>query len=356
MDEGPHMSVTVPPFEERVSPLRFEEAARLLLSDPVYGWVSGVGGAGVAMRGNIEAFSKWKLVMRVLHDVSGLKLATEVLGQSLSSPLMIAPIGLQKLLHPEGEAAMARGAAEAGVRAVFSANATTDFAEIGEAAGPAGWWLQTYNWGDRDAILELVASARAAGCTVVVPTVNTPVDAAHTRPGLGFALPAGMGFPNHPTGGRTASTSTHDLGFLTWLIEHAELPVVPKGVLHADDAARVLDAGAAGLIVSNHGGRHGDEGIASLDALVRIRAAVGPDATVLFDGGVSRGHQAAKALALGADIVMLSRAVCWGLAVGGSTGVRRVMEQCAAELKEELQLCGITDLEQVGRHILEPLT
>ena len=347
------MGSEIPPFEERVLPTRFQEAARLLLSDPIYGWVAGVGGAGVAMQGNTDAFSRFKLVMRVLHDVSDLDLGTEVLGQRLSSPIMVAPVGLQKVLHPEGEVAMARGAAEAGAKVVFSVNATTDFAEIGAAAGSEGWWLQTYNWGDREAILEVVTAAREAGCTVIVPNVNTPVDAAHTRPGLGFGLPAGLGFPNHPQGGRTRSTATHDLGFLTWLIESTGMPVVPKGVLHPDDAVRILDAGAAGVIVSNHGGRHGDEGTSTLDALVRIRVAVGPDATVLFDGGVSRGHQAAKALALGADVVMIGRAVLWGLAVGGSTGVRRVIEHCAAELKEELQLCGVSDLSQVGRHLVE---
>lgn len=347
------MSAVTPPFEERVLPTRYQEAAKLLLSDPVYGWVAGVGGAGVAMQGNSDAFSRWKLVMRVLHDVSGLDLSTEVLGQQLSAPIMVAPVGLQKVLHPEGEVAMARGVAEAGVRAIFSVNATTEFAEIGAAAGPGGWWLQTYNWEDRDAIEETVGAARSAGCTVVVPNVNTPVDAAHTRPGLGFGLPAGVGFPNHPQGGRTRSTATHDLGFLRWLIESSGLPVVPKGVLHPEDAVRILDAGAAGVIVSNHGGRHGDEGTSTLEALVRIREAVGPEATVMFDGGVARGHQAAKALALGADVVMLGRAVLWGLAVGGSTGVRRVVEHCAAELKEELQLCGVTDLSSVDGSLVE---
>lgn len=350
------MSESVPPFEERVLPTRYQEAARLLLSDPVYGWVAGVGGAGAAMQANADAFSRWRLVMRVLHDVSGLDLSTEVLGQRLDAPIMVAPVGLQKVLHPEGEVAMARGVAEAGVRAVFSVNATTGFAEIGAAAGPGGWWLQTNNWADRDAIEETVAAARAVGCTVVVPNVNTPIDAAHSRPGLGFGLPAGLGFPNHPPGGRTRSTAAHDLGHLRWLIERSGLPVVPKGVLHPDDAVRILDAGAAGIIVSNHGGRHGDEGTSTLDALVRIREAVGSEATVLFDGGVSRGHQAAKALALGADVVMLGRAVLWGLAVGGSTGVRRVIEHCAAELKEELQLCGVSALSAVDRGLVQRLT
>jgi 4-hydroxymandelate oxidase len=349
------MSEVTPSFEDRVLPTRYQEAARLLLSDPVYGWVAGVGGVGVAMQENTDAFSRWKLVMRVLHDVSGLDLRTQVLGRPLSAPIMVAPVGLQKVLHPEGEVAMARGVAEAGVQAVFSVNATTEFSEIGAAAGPNGWWLQTYNWGDRDAIGETVAAARAAGCTVVVPNVNTPVDAAHTRPGLGFGLPAGLGFPNHPQGGRTRSTATHDLEYLRWLIEDSGLPVVPKGVLHPDDAVRILDAGAAGVIVSNHGGRHGDEGTSTLEALVRIREAVGPEATVLFDGGVARGHQAAKALALGADVVMLGRAVLWGLAVGGATGVRRVIEHCAAELKEELQLCGVSALSSVDGSLVERL-
>jgi len=340
-------------FEERVLPTRFEAAGRLLLSDPVFGWVEGVGGDGVARDRNRAAFERWKLVMRVLVDVSHLDVATEVLGHSLASPIMVAPVGLQRVLHPDGEVAMARGVADAGSVAVFSVNATTPFSDIGEAAGPGGWWLQTYNWDDRDATLEVVTAAREHGCTAVVPTVNTPVDAAHTAPDLGFSLPAGLGFPNHPSGGRTASTATHDLSYLGWLVEHAGLPVVPKGILHPEDASRVLEAGASGVIVSNHGGRHGDQGIATLDALVRVRAAVGADATVLFDGGVRRGHDAAKALALGADVVMLGRAVLWGLAVGGAVGVRRVLEHCAAELRQELQLCGITDLDEVSPAILE---
>lgn len=340
-------------FEERIVPTRYAEAARLVLSDPVFGWVEGVGGEGVARDRNRAAFDRWKLVMRVLRDVSELDLTTEVLGHRLSAPVMIAPVGLQKTLHAEGETAMARGVADAGSVAVFAVNATTEFSEIGEAAGPGGWWLQTYNWADRDATLEVVEAAKQHGCTVVVPNVNTPVDAAHTRPGLGFGLPAGVGFPNHPPGGRTKSTATHDLDYLRWLIAESGLPVVPKGVLHPDDASQVLDAGASGLIVSNHGGRHGDQGVATLDALVKIRAAVGGDATVLFDGGIRRGYDAAKALALGADVVMLGRTALWGLAVGGAVGVRRVVEHLTAELREELQLCGVTSLDAMSDAIVE---
>lgn len=336
-----------PRFEDRLDPGRYQQAARLLLADPTYGWIEGVGGDGRALEANLAAYSRHRLVMRVLRDVSGTDLATEVFGVPLGLPVLVAPVGLQMMVHPDGESATARGAAAASSLAVFSVNATVSFEEIGEAAGERGWWLQTYNWADLAALEQVVTRAVGAGCRAIVPNVNTPVDAAHTRLGLGFALGPGVGFPNHLPG-RTSSTATHDETYIGWLTQITDLPIIPKGIVHPEDAQRAVAAGASGVIVSNHGGRHADRGVATLDALVEVRAAIGTDTRVYLDGGIRHGADVAIALALGADAVMIGRPAMWGLAVGGARGVHNVLEHLGRQLREELQLCGITDLTEIS--------
>lgn len=297
-----------------------------------------------------EAVSSWgrvRLVPRVLRGVDRVDLTTVLLGRSARAPLGVAPTTLQRAVHPDGEAAVARAAAAAGVPVVVSSNAGTPFADVG--ATGARWWVQVYVPQDRALVEPLLDRAAAAGAEAVVLTVDTPVVgtkyAAGERTVWDVVDPAWLRVnldPGHDDA--PGSQKARDLGpaDVAWLRERSGLPVVVKGVLHPDDAVAALAAGAAGVWVSNHGGRQLDRAVATASALPDVVAAVraaSPATPVLVDGGVRGGLDVLAALALGADLVMLGRAPLLALQ-DGAEGVVRLLSLLADELADALLLAG----------------
>lgn len=297
-----------------------------------------------------EAVASWRrvrLVPRVLRGVDRVDLTTPLLGARVRAPLGVAPTTLQRAVHPEGEAAVARAAAAAGVPVVVSSNAGTPFADVG--ATGARWWVQVYVPQDRALAEPLLDRAVAAGAEAVVLTVDTPVVgtkyAAGERRVWDVVDPAWLRVNLDPgQEGAPGSEKARDLGpaDVAWLGERTGLPVVVKGVLHPDDARVALAAGAAGVWVSNHGGRQLDRVVATVDALPTVAAAAraaAPGALVLVDGGVRGGLDALAALALGADLVMLGRAPLLAL-LDGADGVARLLSLVADELADAMLLAG----------------
>lgn len=347
----------------------YEVAARSLLSPMIFDFVAGGAGDEVTLLACRSAFARWRLVPRVLRGLPNVTTATTVLGQYVSSPLLIAPTSLHKLVHPEGELATARAARTAGTIYTMSSAASVAIGDVAPVAGP--WWFQLYVFVDRGLTRELVARAAEAGATGLVVTVDTPklgrreADDRH-----GFALPTGIAMANlqepgaasdsSETGGsrwtRSVSIVEPALSWadLEWLATLSPLPVVPKGILHPADAARAVDHGAQAVIVSNHGGRQLDGAVAALDALPAVAAAVGERAEVLVDGGVRRGTDVITALALGAKAVLIGRPTLWGLAVGGENGVRHVLELLEAELMLDMLLCGVASPSEIDRSLIIP--
>lgn len=316
---------------------------------------------------NVEALGRLRLVPRVLVDVSRVDTSTTVLGEPLSMPIMLAPTAFNKLAHPEGEAAAARAAAGAGTLMVASTIATCTLEEIAFAA-PGPRWFQLYIYKDRAVTAGLVARAEAAGYRAIVLTVDTPLLGRRERdarnhfmlpPGIGIANFAGLPDPLDATGwppGSSFSAYVHNLfdasvtwEALDWLRASTTLPIVLKGILSPDDALRAVEAGAAGVIVSNHGGRQLDGVIASIDALPAVAEAVAGRIEVLMDGGIRRGADVLKALALGARAVLIGRPYLWGLAAAGEQGVRDVLGILRAELELAMALAGRPTAADIDR-------
>jgi len=328
---------------DRLDPRHFRDVARMLLSAPVMGWAEAGEGAP---SDNPGAFAKFRLVPRVLRDVSAVNTATTILGTPVRTPIGVAPIGIQKALHPLGEIAMAGGVAAAGSLYIMPVNATTPIGEVAAAVPDAPLWLQLYNWPDRDALAGVIKLAEAAGAKAIVPLVNTPLPVSHTPSQVGFRLPVGASLA-HGAGDHGELEAKNDFGYISWMAGITSLPIVPKGIMHGDDALRALDAGAKAVIVSNHGNRQVARSQATIDALPGVVAAVGDRAEVYLDGGVRSGTDALIALALGARAVFVARAVCWGLAVGGAAGVARVLDGLTADLASDAGMCGVADVTQL---------
>lgn len=336
------------PLIGRLPPSAYREVARHLIDGPVYEWIRS--GSGDDFDGDNEpAFRRRRLRPRVLVDVSSVSTATTVLGAPIAAPIVVGPMGLQRAVHPEGELAMAGGAARAGSLLTVAVNATTSVEDIAAAAPELPLWFQLYNWDDRPALAGVVERAQAAGCRAIVPLVNTPIGVNHTSPRLGFRLPAGAKFAHFETSPGLTGANTWE--FLAWLRTVTDLPIVPKGIMTRDDAARAVDAGAAGIVVSNHGGRQLERSISTLDALPDVVAGAG-SAEVILDGGVRTGGDVLVALALGARAVMIGRPAMWGLAVGGADGVARVIDTMRAELADDAGLCGLPDVTAVPRDLV----
>ena len=336
------------PLVARLSPHVYREVARHLIGAPTYEWI--LSGSGEAFESDNEAaFRRRRLRPSVLVDVSTVTTSTTVLGTLIAAPVMIGPMGLQRAVHPDGELAMAAGAAQAGSLLVVAVNATTSVEDIAARTPGLPLWFQLYNWDDRDALAGVIARAEAAGCRAIVPLVNTAVDVNHTSPLIGFRLPAGASFAHFDSSPGNTGTNTWE--YLGWLRSVTDLPIVPKGIMTAGDAARAVDAGAAGIIVSNHGGRQLERSISTLDALADVVAGAA-GAEVYLDGGVRTGGDILVALALGARAVLIGRPAMWGLAVGGADGVARVLDTFRQELADDAGLCGLPDVAAVPRHLV----
>ena len=324
----------------------FETLARARLDDNAWEYIRGGAGDETTLRENIEAFTRWKLRPRVLSDVGAVDTRTTVLGTEVASPVLVAPVALQKLAHPDGEAATARAAAAAGTIMCLSTSSTMRPAAVAAAAPGAPRWFQVYVFNDRGVTQALIDEARAHGYAALVLTVDTPI--LGRREGalrVGFHVPEEFELAGDIFTDLSAGVTWRDL---EWLAGHG-LPVVLKGVLTAEDARLAVEHGAAAVVVSNHGGRQLDGVAASVDALPEVAEAVDGRVEVLLDGGVRRGVDVLRALALGARAVLVGRAPIWGLAAAGEDGVRAVLDLLQKEVELGLMLLGCSSPAQVTR-------
>jgi isopentenyl diphosphate isomerase/L-lactate dehydrogenase-like FMN-dependent dehydrogenase len=344
---------------EPINVADYERLAEERLEPGPFGYFAGGAGDEWTLRENVAAFARWHLRPRVLVDVRSVTTEATVLGRHVSMPILVAPTAFHRLAHPEGEVATARGAAAAGTVMCLSSLASASASEIAAAAPEGARWFQLYWARDRGFVEDLLARVVEAGFTALVLTVDLPAAGRRERDvRAAFELPAGLPFPNlpEPLAGEDfhgALGEVVDPGLtwrdLEWLRSSCRLPLLLKGVLTAEDALLSVEHGAAGVIVSNHGGRQLDGVQASLEALPEVVEAVGDRAEILLDGGVRRGADAVKALALGARAVLVGRPVIWGLAVEGEAGVTRVLELLRVELMLALKLLGCASAAEVGR-------
>ena len=359
-----------------VSAAELERAAIEAMEPRAANYVGAGAGSEDTIRANAEAFRRCRIVPRMLRDVAERDLSTTVLGTAMPAPLMLAPIGVQRVVHEEGELATARAAAALGLPLIASTASHFPLEEIAAANGEAPRWFQLYWANDTGLVRSFVERAERAGYGAIVVTVDTFVPGWKPRDLQQAWLPflEGKGVGNYfqdpvfraaleqaPEEDQGAATG-HFLGIqanpsLTWddlatLREMTSLPVVVKGIQHVDDARKAMRRGLDGIVVSNHGGRQVDGAIASLDALGPIAEAVGGDIAVLFDSGVRGGADVLKALALGADAVCLGRPYVWGLALGGQEGVEAVLKMVLAELDLTMALCGLTRPGEISADLL----
>jgi 4-hydroxymandelate oxidase len=349
----------------------YRRAARRRLPTMAWDYYRSGADGQTTLRENRRAFARWQIWPRVLVDVARRDLSTTLLGTRVSMPIAVAPTAYQKLAHPDGEAATARAAAAVGALAVVSTLATTSLEDVAAAAdGPR--WFQLYVHKDRELTRALVERAHAAGYRALVVTVDTPILGRRLADERnGFRLPAHLTMANLVDAATVKSAqdgsalehyfaARHDASFnwrdLEWLRGLSPLPIVLKGILRADDAARAVAAGCAAIIVSNHGARQLDGAPATLDALPEVVAAVGDRAEVLVDGGVRWGSDSLIALALGARAVLLGRPILWGLAVDGAAGAQRVLEIARDELSRAMALAGCPTLSSIDRALVRRRT
>ena len=330
-----------------------------LIGEGALGYFAGGAGAEIMLRENALAWDRLRLAPRVLVDVGVRDLTVDLLGRERAHPVVVAPMAHQRHAHAAGEAGTARAAAATGSTYVLSSQTNTPPSEVAAVAGPDRWF-QLYVFRDRQVSRDLVAEARESGFEALVLTVDFPVGGWRERDrtsGFRFEHPLAVNPGGRPLTG-TQVADLHD-PTLTWddvaeLAESAGMPLVLKGILRPDDAARAVDAGAAGVVVSNHGGRQLDTVLTGAEALPAVVDAVAGRADVLVDGGVRRGWDVAKALCLGASGVLVGRPVLWGLARGGTAGAQAVLEQLVAELDSTLALLGCPRARDLDRDLLAP--
>lgn len=350
-----------------VSLLDYERLAEQRLSPQAWAYFSGGAADEITVRWNREAFDRAALLPRVFQGGAGGSARLDLFGRSYAHPILVAPVAYQKLAHSAGECATA-AAAEAQVAGMVLSTQASVTLEDAARAGATCRWFQLYFLPDRAATLALVRRAEAAGYEVLVVTADAPINGVRNREHrAGFSLPPGVAAENLRDvpaqnlppiaegesvifGQLMAAAPTWD--DLAWLISETKLPVVVKGLLAPDDATRALDVGARGIVVSNHGGRTLDTAIATLDALPAIAAAVAGRAPVLLDGGVRRGTDVLKALALGASAVLVGRPIVYGLAVSGAFGVAHVLRLLRDEFEAAMALTGCKTLADIDRQIV----
>jgi isopentenyl diphosphate isomerase/L-lactate dehydrogenase-like FMN-dependent dehydrogenase len=360
-----------------VSYLHLEAAARATLKPEAYDYVAGGAGSEDTIRENGEAFRRWRIVPRMLKGAAERDLSVDLFGRHLSAPLLLAPVGVQSIVHPEAEIATATGASSVGVPIVLSTASSRTLEDVAEAMGDTPRWYQLYWPNDPELCTSFVQRAEKAGYEAVVVTLDTtmlawrPRDLQHAY--LPFLMMEGVAnymadpvlrsrlekppeedvaaavmawgsvFPN-------PALSWKDLEFLRGL---TDLPILLKGIVHPKDAKKAVDHGVNGIVVSNHGGRQVDGAIATLDALPGVVKSVPSDVPVLLDSGIRTGADIFKALALGARAVLIGRPYVWGLAIGGADGVRHVIRSLLAELDLTVALAGYKRIADIDRDSLE---
>jgi lactate 2-monooxygenase len=357
-------------------PTRLEALAREKLDAGPFGYVVGGAGSGSTVTANRAAFEQWRIVPRMLTDATTRDVTVSVLGQDMPAPVLLGPVGVQSILHPDGELATARAAAAAGITMVLSTASSHTIEEVAEASGDGPRWYQLYWPNNNDVTISILQRAKAAGFSTLVVTLDTWTLA--WRPndldqaflpfirGVGNAIP----FSDPAFRALLAKPPEEDpaAAILQWiptftgtdrrwdqlpfLREHWDGPIVLKGIQHVDDARRASDAGMDGIVVSNHGGRQVDGAIAALDVLPEIAAAVGDQLDVLFDSGIRTGADIVKALALGAKAVLLGRPYAYALGLAGEDGVRHLVRSILADFDLTLGLSGNRTLADLSSDTL----
>ena len=355
---------------------RLEELAQATMEPGSFWYAAGAAGSGATARANRAAFDRWRIVPRFLRDVSARDLSCDVLGTPFPAPVGLAPVGVQGIVHPEAELAVARAAGSLGLPMVLSTVSTYRLEEVADT-GDGPKWFQLYWPREKEVAASLIARAKAAGFRALVVTLDTFILAWRPRDLSRGYLPFlhRMGLANYESDpaflAGLEKTPDEDPGSsvlrwmsmfgdpgktwsdLVWLREQWDGPILLKGVLHPDDAKRAGDAGIEGVIVSNHGGRQIDGEIASLEALPGVVDAVGDHMTVMFDSGIRTGSDVMKAIALGAKAVLVGRPYVYGLGLGGEDGVRHVLRSLLAELDLSMALSGCASYADLTADILQ---
>jgi len=361
---GPQAPLTaIPP--SLVSVADYEAMAEQHLNTRAWAYLQGGAADELTVADNCEAYRQIRLLPQALQDVRGGHARIELFGDVFDHPLLVAPVAYQRLFHPDGELATVQGAGAMAAPMVVSAFTSTPLPDIAaQAAAPL--WFQLYWQGDREASLALVRLAEAAGCRALVFTVDAPVGGARNREQrAGFALPAGIRAVHIGSGQGTANglpggsavfdglmAGAPTWADVAWLARRTRLPLVLKGILHPLDVRRAIEAGARGIVVSNHGGRVLDTTPATIELLPALKAVAGEQLKVLVDGGIRRGTDVFKALALGADAVMLGRPCIYGLATAGALGVAHLLRLLREELEMTMALCGCREVASISRDCL----
>jgi len=350
--------------------LDYEELARKKLSQPFFDYIAGGADDEVTLRRNREAFERIELKPRALVDVSVIDLSTNVLGQRVEMPVLLAPVAVQRLAHPEGELATARAAATNGTIMTLSTMASASIEEVAAASeGPK--WFQLYVHRDRNVSKRMVQRAEAAGYKAVCLTVDVPRLGRRERdfrnrpeypPGVAHRNYIGeVELPPLEVGaGESELSASADVlidpsltwDAIDWLRSFTSLPIILKGIMTADDARLALDHAASAIVVSNHGGRQLDGAPATIAVLPEVVAAIEGRCEVLLDSGIRRGTDVLKALALGANAVLVGRAYIWGLAVSGEAGVTQVLSMLRNELELAMALCGCRSVAEVSPEVV----
>jgi len=361
-----------------VSVEALEQQAQKELRAEVFDYLAGGAGAEETQRANFEAFCRWPILPRRLHDVSHRELSVELFGQRFPAPILLAPIGVQGILHNQGELAVARAARSLGVPFILSTVSSYAMEEIAQEMGEAPRWFQLYWPNHADLTVSFLERAEHAGYKALVVTLDTFLLSWRERDVQNAYLPflKGDGLANYLSDpvfytlvggnpkqhlgkavevfGQIYSNPGFTWEDLPFLRQHTRLPILLKGILRSDDARKAVEHGMDGVIVSNHGGRQLDGAVAALDVLPSVAEAVAGRIPVLFDSGIRRGADVFKAIALGARAVLLGRPYCFGLAVNGETGVRDVILNLIADFDLTLGLAGCASVKEVGRDFLMP--
>ena len=359
-------------------PVSFEELeqkAKEVMKPEAFDYIAGAAGSEITMRNNKEALNKWKIVPRMLNDVSQRTIEVELFGKKFPTPVFLAPVGVLGIAHPDAEVAVANAAKELQVPQIVSTVSSKSLEEVGNILGDHPHWFQLY-WGrDHDFTRSLISRAEKAGYSAIVVTLDTRIFAWRERDLKHAYLPFlyGDGLINYfidpvflaAVGDPQKNKMQAIMHFanlfaspaLTWndlsVIRNAtKLPVILKGIQQADDARKAIDNGANGIVVSNHGGRQCDGAIGSLDALATIADAVGDKTTILFDSGIRRGADVFKAMALGAKAVLIARPYAYGLAIAGEQGVKEVVGNLLADIDLTLGLAGCNSWKDVSKENL----
>ena len=349
----------------------FEAAARDQLTQMAYDYYASGSDDEITLAENRSAYSRLRVAFRVLRDVTTRDLTATVLGHELSLPILAAPTAFHRLAHPDGELATVRAVGEAGSLMILSTLSTYSLEEVASVA-KCPVWFQLYVYKDRGATEALVRRAEAAGCKALVLTVDAQIWGRRERDIRNrFHLPGSVTVKNLSGEGEDLPKEAADSGLsayvqslfdpslswkdVDWLASITDLPVILKGVVHPDDARLAVNHGAKALVVSNHGGRQLDTSMPTIEALPEVLDAAGDQLQVLVDGGIRRGTDVLKALALGARAVAIGRPVLWGLATAGQAGVERVFDLLRDELDRALGLAGATSISELDRSILRRL-